>query len=105
MRCERHQCLPQLANQEAYIFTVAASQPPSPEPHTHKKAVQKDFRNIQSLSPTRTRTLLPPPEENSQKKTVASLVIERVILSAGAMLIFSVLFQIDQVPEGEGEMI
>jgi hypothetical protein len=26
---------------------------------------------------------------------------ERVILSAGAMLIFSVSFQIDQMPEGE----
>lgn len=28
-------------------------------------------------------------------------LIERVILSAGAMLIFSVSFQIDQMPEGE----
>ena len=28
-------------------------------------------------------------------------MIERVILSAGAMLIFSVSFQIDQMPEGE----
>lgn len=27
-------------------------------------------------------------------------MIERVILSAGAMLIFSVSFQIDQMPEG-----
>ena len=27
-------------------------------------------------------------------------LIERVILSAGAMLIFSVSFQIDQMPEG-----
>ena len=28
-------------------------------------------------------------------------MIERVILNAGAMLIFSVSFQIDQMPEGE----
>ena len=28
-------------------------------------------------------------------------LIERVILSAGAMLIFSVSFQIDQMPEGD----
>jgi hypothetical protein len=28
---------------------------------------------------------------------------ERVILSAGAMLIFSVSFQIDQMPEGEDQ--
>ena len=28
--------------------------------------------------------------------------LQRVILSAGAMLIFSVSFQIDQMPEGEG---
>jgi hypothetical protein len=32
-------------------------------------------------------------------------LIERVILSAGAMLIFSVSFQIDQMPEGEDEVI
>jgi hypothetical protein len=31
-------------------------------------------------------------------------LIERVILSAGAMLIFSVYFQIDQMPVGEGMM-
>jgi len=30
-------------------------------------------------------------------------LIERVILSAGAMLIFSVSFQIDQMPEGENK--
>jgi len=30
-------------------------------------------------------------------------LIERVILSAGAMLIFSVSFQIDQMPEGKEE--
>jgi hypothetical protein len=38
--------------------------------------------------------------EKSQKNGSFSL-IERVILSAGAMLIFSVSFQIDQMPEGE----
>jgi hypothetical protein len=32
-------------------------------------------------------------------------LIERVILSAGAMLIFSVSFQIDQMPEGRREEI
>jgi hypothetical protein len=32
---------------------------------------------------------------------VCGLLTERVILSAGAMLIFSVSFQIDQMPEGE----
>jgi len=36
----------------------------------------------------------------SEKNGSFSL-IERVILSAGAMLIFSVSFQIDQMPEGE----
>lgn len=36
------------------------------------------------------------------KKTCSFSLIERVILSAGAMLIFSVSFQIDQMPEGEG---
>ena len=36
-----------------------------------------------------------------QKKTLSFSLIERVILSAGAMLIFSVSFQIDQMPEGE----
>ena len=35
------------------------------------------------------------------KKKIGSFsLIERVILSAGAMLIFSVSFQIDQMPEG-----
>ncbi|PWY80655.1 hypothetical protein BO70DRAFT_362604 [Aspergillus heteromorphus CBS 117.55] len=34
------------------------------------------------------------------KKTGSFSLIERVILSAGAMLIFSVSFQIDQMPEG-----
>jgi hypothetical protein len=38
--------------------------------------------------------------EQEQKNGSFSL-IERVILSAGAMLIFSVSFQIDQMPEGE----
>lgn len=32
-------------------------------------------------------------------------LIERVILSAGAMLIFSVSFQIDQMPEGEIKVV
>jgi hypothetical protein len=50
------------------------------------------------LSPTRTRALLSP--KFPQKNGSFSL-IERVILSAGAMLIFSVSFQIDQMPEGE----
>ena len=40
-------------------------------------------------------------QKNCQKIGSFSL-IERVILSAGAMLIFSVSFQIDQMPEGEG---
>jgi len=35
------------------------------------------------------------------KKTFSFSLIERVILSAGAMLIFSVSFQIDQMPEGK----
>ena len=35
-----------------------------------------------------------------EKKTGSFSLIERVILSAGAMLIFSVSFQIDQMPEG-----
>jgi hypothetical protein len=35
------------------------------------------------------------------KKNGSFSLIERVILSAGAMLIFSVSFQIDQMPEGE----
>jgi len=35
-----------------------------------------------------------------RKKTGSFSLIERVILSAGAMLIFSVSFQIDQMPEG-----
>jgi hypothetical protein len=34
------------------------------------------------------------------KKIGSFSLIERVILSAGAMLIFSVSFQIDQMPEG-----
>ncbi len=34
------------------------------------------------------------------KKIWSFSLIERVILSAGAMLIFSVSFQIDQMPEG-----
>jgi hypothetical protein len=38
--------------------------------------------------------------KTTQKNGSFSL-IERVILSAGAMLIFSVSFQIDQMPEGE----
>jgi len=41
---------------------------------------------------------------NYQKNGSFSL-IERVILSAGAMLIFSVSFQIDQMPEGEEKTI
>ena len=35
------------------------------------------------------------------KKIGSFSLIERVILSAGAMLIFSVSFQIDQMPEGD----
>jgi len=38
--------------------------------------------------------------EKNGKKTGSFSLIERVILSAGAMLIFSVSFQIDQMPEG-----
>ena len=37
------------------------------------------------------------------KKNFERLFEKRVILSAGAMLIFSVSFQIDQMPEGEEE--
>lgn len=40
-----------------------------------------------------------------KKKTGSFSLIERVILSAGAMLIFSVSFQIDQMPEGTCEDI
>ncbi|PLN85330.1 hypothetical protein BDW42DRAFT_160925 [Aspergillus taichungensis] len=36
-----------------------------------------------------------------EKKTGSFSLIERVILSAGAMLIFSVSFQIDQMPKGQ----
>jgi hypothetical protein len=39
--------------------------------------------------------------ESREKKTFSFSLIERVILSAGAMLIFSVSFQIDQMPEGK----
>jgi hypothetical protein len=39
--------------------------------------------------------------KRTQKKNGSFSLIERVILSAGAMLIFSVSFQIDQMPEGE----
>jgi hypothetical protein len=46
------------------------------------------------------RTPGPSVHEKQQKNGSFSL-IERVILSAGAMLIFSVSFQIDQMPEGE----
>ncbi|KAL5359576.1 hypothetical protein BJX96DRAFT_59630 [Aspergillus floccosus] len=42
---------------------------------------------------------------NAKKKTGSFSLIERVILSAGAMLIFSVSFQIDQMPEGERKNI
>ena len=40
-------------------------------------------------------------ESNKDEKIFSFSLIERVILSAGAMLIFSVSFQIDQMPEGE----
>jgi len=41
-------------------------------------------------------------DEDDWKLKIGSFsLIERVILSAGAMLIFSVSFQIDQMPEGE----
>jgi hypothetical protein len=39
--------------------------------------------------------------KNKRQKNGSFSLIERVILSAGAMLIFSVSFQIDQMPEGE----
>ncbi|KAF2739662.1 hypothetical protein EJ04DRAFT_508530 [Polyplosphaeria fusca] len=39
--------------------------------------------------------------KKNAKKNGSFSLIERVILSAGAMLIFSVSFQIDQMPEGE----
>jgi hypothetical protein len=40
-------------------------------------------------------------QSNKTQKNGSFSLIERVILSAGAMLIFSVSFQIDQMPEGE----
>jgi hypothetical protein len=40
-------------------------------------------------------------QKERKKKNGSFSLIERVILSAGAMLIFSVSFQIDQMPEGE----
>ena len=40
-------------------------------------------------------------ESSPKKKTLLTLFVKRVILSAGAMLIFSVLFLFDYVPEGE----
>ena len=40
-------------------------------------------------------------DSRKPKKNGSFSLIERVILSAGAMLIFSVSFQIDQMPEGE----
>ena len=40
-------------------------------------------------------------EGRTWPKIFSFSLIERVILSAGAMLIFSVSFQIDQMPEGE----
>ena len=49
-----------------------------------------------SLKNHRTSNLL----SRVKKKTGSFSLIERVILSAGAMLIFSVSFQIDQMPEG-----
>lgn len=39
-------------------------------------------------------------KKKKTKKIWSFSLIERVILSAGAMLIFSVSFQIDQMPEG-----
>ena len=39
------------------------------------------------------------------KKIWSFSLIERVILSAGAMLIFSVSFQIDQMPEGNTNVL
>ena len=39
-------------------------------------------------------------KEGGPKKRCSISLIERVILSAGAMLIFSVSFQIDQMPVG-----
>jgi hypothetical protein len=40
-------------------------------------------------------------DKSKRQKNGSFSLIERVILSAGAMLIFSVSFQIDQMPEGE----
>lgn len=63
--------------------------PPAPtSKHTKPK------KPAQSLQPGLEH---PPPS----KKNGSFSLIERVILSAGAMLIFSVSFQIDQMPEGE----
>ena len=39
------------------------------------------------------------------QKIFSFSLIERVILSAGAMLIFSVSFQIDQMPEGGNQAL
>ncbi len=48
-----------------------------------------------------------PKRRQAFKKIGSFSLIERVILSAGAMLIFSVSFQIDQMPEGKenGQLI
>jgi len=47
------------------------------------------------------RPKLGPSGTKQCQKNGSFSLIERVILSAGAMLIFSVSFQIDQMPEGE----
>ena len=52
--------------------------------------------------PTATRTVNLCLDLTTKKTKIVSFsLIERVILSAGAMLIFSVSFQIDQMPEGK----
>lgn len=46
------------------------------------------------------RALLPQQDICKEKKTGSFSLIERVILSAGAMLIFSVYFHLTKCPEG-----
>ena len=79
-------------------------------PHTDKKEKEKEKDHPSRDSnprPLQTTPERPQKQHTSQmrsvkvaKKTGSFSLIERVILSAGAMLIFSVSFQIDQMPEG-----
>ena len=77
-----------------------------------KRKKKKIVENATTAFRTYNPTISPPPAttikhshlnggpERDIKKTGSFSLIERVILSAGAMLIFSVSFQNDQMPEG-----